>query len=128
MAQGSDAAADGFVAYLVDELRLWAPVLARRMFGGFGLFRGAIMFAIVNDDVLYLRTDNGNRPAFEAAGMVPFRYSRSGKLVALGYHQAPADVIEDRETLAEWAQAAYGAALRMAKPAPHRRRALKRRR
>lgn len=119
---------DEFVAFLLDQLRPWAPVTARRMFGAHGLFRGGVMFAIVDDDTLYLRTDAENRPAFEAADMPAFRYAREGRVIALGYHQAPTDLLEDGEALVEWAAAAYGAALRMAVPARRRRQSIRRRR
>lgn len=123
-----DAEEDEFIAFLLDQLRPWAPVAARRMFGGHGLFRGGVMFGIVQDDTLFLRTDAGNRPAFEAAGMAPFRYTRAGRQVALGYHQASPDLLEDGEALVQWVAAAYEAALRMAAPSRRRRPQAKRRR
>jgi DNA transformation protein len=101
-----------FIVHLVDLLRRWAPVSARRMFGGHGLFRGGIMFALVSDETLYLKTDAGNRPDFEAAGMPPFRYLRAGKSVALSFHEVPPDLLEAGDALAPWAEQAYAAALR----------------
>src|SRR5215469_9596392 len=101
-----------FVVHLLDLLRRWAPVSARRMFGGYGLFRGGIMFALVADETLFFKTDAGNRAAFEAVGMPPFRYRRAGKMVALSFHAAPADLLEAGDELAPWAAGAYEAALR----------------
>jgi DNA transformation protein len=101
-----------FVEHLVDLLRRWAPISARRMFGGHGLFRGGIMFGLVSDETLYLKTDDGNRPDYEAAGMPPFRYRRAGKMVALSFHEVPPDLLEGAEALAPWAAEAYEAALR----------------
>lgn len=101
-----------FIRYLRDQLRRWSPVEIRRMFGGHGIFRDGVMFALIHDETLYLRSDEATRPAFAAAGMGPFRYRRDGRLVALGYHQAPPDAVEDSELLGEWAQRAFEAALR----------------
>ncbi len=101
-----------FVTHLLDMLQDWAPVSARRMFSGHGLFRGGLMFALVVDDTLYLKTDAESRDLFEDAGLEPFRYRRGSKLVALGYHTAPAELAEDGEALASWAGAAWEAALR----------------
>ena len=56
-----------FVIHLLDLLRRWAPVAARRMFGGYGLFRGGIMFGLVSDETLFFKTDAGNRDQYEAA-------------------------------------------------------------
>jgi DNA transformation protein len=117
-----------FIAFLLDQLRNWAPVTARRMFGGHGLFCGGVMFAIVSDETLFLRTDGENRPAFEASEMQPFRYLRAGRLVALGYHQAPPDLFDDGDALVQWSAAAYGAALRMSVPERRRRQPDRRRR
>jgi len=103
---------DEFIEHLLDQLRPWGPVLAKRMFGGYGLFRGSLMFALVSDDTLYFRTDDENRPDFEEAGMPPFRYRRKEQLVALAYHEVPADLLEDREKLALWAGNAFAAASR----------------
>ena len=103
-----------FIRYLRDQLLRWGPVEIRRMFGGHGIFRGGVMFALIHDEMLFLRSDDGNRAAFAAAGMGPFRYRRRGKLVALAYHQAPPEALEDSEILAEWADLAFAAALRRA--------------
>jgi len=116
----------GFVDFVRDQLQLWAPVTARRMFGGFGLYRSTVMFAIIAGDTLYFRTDHGNRAAYEGAAMPPFGYERAGRRVALRYHQVPAAVLEEPDELVDWAAAAYAAALRSA--APHHPRGKPRRR
>jgi DNA transformation protein and related proteins len=109
-----------FIRYLRDQLRRWGPVEVRRMFGGHGVFRGGAMFALIHDETLYLRSDEANRAAFAAAGMGPFRYRRRGKLVALGYHQAPPEALEDSELLGDWADRAFAAALRRAAAKPRK--------
>jgi DNA transformation protein len=130
-----------FIRYLRDQFRRWGPVEIRRMFGGHGIFRGGMMFALIHDEMLFLRSDDANRAAFAAAGMGPFRYRRRGKLIALGYHQAPPEAVEDSDLLGEWADLAFAAALRraeahakrpqsekpaMRKPAPNKPKAKRR--
>jgi DNA transformation protein and related proteins len=109
-----------YIVHLLDLLRRWAPVSARRMFGGHGLFRGDIMFGLVAGDELFFKTDDGNRPDYEAAGMPPFRYTRAGKSVALSFHTVPPDLLDAGDELAPWAERAYAAALRARKPARSR--------
>ncbi|HUB97177.1 MAG TPA: TfoX/Sxy family protein [Stellaceae bacterium] len=109
------AASEGFVAFVCDQLGPWAAVLPRRMFGGLGLFRSGTMFALVQEDTLYFRTDDANVGDFRAAGMAPFSYRRAGRTVALGYHAVPSDVLDESDRLAAWAEKAYAAALRRAK-------------
>src|SRR5215831_15344908 len=106
-----------FIRYLRDQLRGWAWVEVKRMFGGHGIFRDGTMFALIHADTLYLRSDEISHPEFAAAGMGPFRYRRRGRLVALGYHQAPPDLLDDAELLWAWASRAYEAALRRASAA-----------
>lgn len=125
------AAADNeseFIRYLRDQFRRWGPVEIRRMFGGHGIFRGGVMFALIHDETLFLRSDDANRAAFAAAGMGPFRYRRHGKLIALAYHQAPPEALEDSDVLGPWADLGFAAAQRRAearvkKPAARKRKA-----
>lgn len=108
------------VAHVIDLLGSWSRVDARRMFSGYGLFRGGLMFGIVIRDVLYFKTDDDNRSDYESAGMAPFRYQRGARRVALGYHEMPAAALDDGDTLATWAQRAYAAAVRKAADKPMR--------
>ena len=62
--------------------------------------------------MLFLRSDDANRAAFAAAGMGPFRYRRRGKLVALAYHQAPPEALEDATSSANGPISLCAAALR----------------
>jgi len=48
-----------------------APLGTKRMFGGVGICAGELFCALVADDVLYLKADDGNRPDFEAQGLAP---------------------------------------------------------
>lgn len=107
-----------FVANVLDLLRSWGGVSARRMFGGYGLYRQGVMFALVADDVLYLKVDDRNRGAFETSGLGPFAYdTKSGPITIASYFEAPSDVFDDHEAMLAWARGAFEAALRAKKPA-----------
>ncbi len=101
-----------FVRHLLDQLRDFEGVNARRMFSGTGLFRNGLMFGLVHADTLYFKVDEENRPDYEARGLPPFRYERKGKTVALGYRQAPEEALEDEAMLVDWSRRAFEAALR----------------
>ena len=69
-----EGAAVAFKEFLED---LYAPiggVSVRGMFGGLGVFRDAIMFALVVDDVLYLRADEAKRAALREEKAPQFVY------------------------------------------------------
>ncbi|HKT16410.1 MAG TPA: TfoX/Sxy family protein [Stellaceae bacterium] len=127
-----DAERDQFISFVTDQLRRWAPVSVRRLFGGQGIYRGERMFAFIRRDTLYLRTDDINRPDFMAAGMGPLRVGKPGKArIALSYHEAPAEILDEPEQLVQWAERAFAAALRRdeakARRAPRARRAARNR-
>ncbi|MFQ5709151.1 MAG: TfoX/Sxy family protein [bacterium] len=42
------------------------------MFGGYGLFRHSLMFGLIANGSLYLKTDSVNRSEFESLGLNPF--------------------------------------------------------
>ncbi len=105
-----------FLDHVADQLRGFGPMAVRRMFGGAGLFRGALMFGLVADDVLYFKVGATDRDRYAAAGARPFTYRRRGAAASLpSYYEVPASVLDEPDILAEWAQAAWAAA-QAAKP------------
>jgi DNA transformation protein and related proteins len=124
-------AADPLGEYLVDQLRDWAPVAVRRLFGGWGIYRGSLMFGLIARDAVYFRVDEHNRPDYEEAAAQPFLHSArrragaaasaakpftyrmpNGKTVEMAYYEVPADILEDPEVLVQWAAKSEAAALR----------------
>lgn len=81
------------------------------MFGGVGVYAGDLFFALMDDDVLYFKVDDGNRRRFEERGLGPFRPGGPDGEV-MQYYEVPADVLEDLETLTPWAQEAVEVARR----------------
>ena len=101
-----------FCAHVTDLLSGFGPVAIRRRFGGAGVYRDGVMFALVAYDTLYLKVDGTTRPEYESAGMGPFTYEGKSEPVSLGYFQAPPETMEDADMLCDWAHKAYGVALR----------------
>ena len=111
-----------FADYLNDQLASFGPMAIRRMFGGAGLFRDGVMFGLIADDTLYLKTGDANRAEYEAAGMEPFTYTGKSKPVSMSYHQVPADVLEDPDLLCDWAGKAFAVAHAATAAAPPKRK------
>lgn len=97
---------------LPEVFERFGRVSARRMFGGHGVFHEGRMFGLVSGERLYLKTDEESRAKFEAKGLAPFEYMRSGKLTPTSYVEAPPEIYEDREEAARWARLAWEAVLR----------------
>ena len=66
------AAASALLDYLIDQLAPLGDVRGRPMFGGHGLYLNGAIVGIIDDEMLYLKVDAGNRAAFEAESMKPF--------------------------------------------------------
>jgi DNA transformation protein and related proteins len=113
---------DDFLTHVLDQLHGVGPVCARAMFGGFGLYLRGVMFALIAEETLYFKTDAANRSLFEEAGMGPFVYETKGRKVAMSYHEAPPDSLEDADALARLAREAYAAAQRAKAAGPRRPR------
>jgi len=110
-----------FREHVLEMLEPLGAVTARSMFGGGGLYLDGTMFALITrSDVLYLRTDDGNREDFEAAGMGPFVPFEDGRMM-MPYHEVPPGVLEDADRLSAWCRAAWEAA-RRAKSASGRKK------
>jgi DNA transformation protein and related proteins len=95
-----------YLDYLIDQLKIFGAVTAKRMFGGAGLYHQGVFFGLVADDVLYFKVDDRNRKDYIDAGMGPFKPFGS---YAMGYYEVPADVMEDSDELALWARKAFEA-------------------
>lgn len=91
------------------------------MFGGVGIYSGELFFALIDDDILYFKVDDSNRPDFEARGMGPFRpYGPGGEVMQ--YYQVPEEVLEDFEALRAWADKALAVARDKKSPKRSKRR------
>lgn len=106
------SARNEFAEYVVELMAGWAPVSARRMFGGHGLYREGLMFALIAEDQLYFKTDAANVVQFERAGSRPFVYESKERTVQMSYWSAPEGSLESPAEMREWCQSAYAAALR----------------
>ncbi len=113
---------EAFAHDMLARMADLGDVQARPMFGGHGLFRHGLMFAVTMNDRLYFKTDALSAPAFEQHGLQPFRYTdRHGREGALRYHEAPAEVYEDPQAMHRWATLGWETALRaQAKPSRSR--------
>ena len=113
------APSDGFKDFIKDQLAGFGPVTIRNMFGGAGVYADGVMFAILSNDILYLKADEASARAFAAEGMGPFTYQPAGKPpVAMSYWEVPPRLLEEPDELAEWAREAHRIAYASKKAKP----------
>lgn len=96
-----------FLDFVLDQLAPLGEVTAQRMFGGHGLYRGEVFFAIVWKSRLFFKVDDDSRKDYEARGMKPFR--PSSKQTLSSYFEVPVEVLEDAREIAVWARRAVRA-------------------
>ncbi|MEQ9444216.1 MAG: TfoX/Sxy family protein [Rhodospirillaceae bacterium] len=116
-------ASRGYCDHVLDLLSHVEGVSARGMFGGFGLYKSGVMFALIADDVLYYKVGPGNQSDYEDAGSEPFTYSGKSKPIQMSYWQVPLDVLEDQDDLYIWTLKAFDVALKAKKPRAKKPRA-----
>ena len=111
-----------FAQFVVELMAGFAPVQAKPMFGGFGIYLDGLMFALIAQDQLYFKADEQSVPSFERRGLGPFTYEAKAKgseqksrVASLKYFVAPPEVLDDSQAMAQWARQAYDCALRQQK-------------
>jgi DNA transformation protein len=72
-------------------------ISSKAMFGGFGIFHEGAMFGIIKGTGLFFKVNDSNRLGYEKAG--------SNQYKPMPYYQVPTDVIDNPDSLLEWARA-----------------------
>ena len=99
-----------FRSFVEDQLESLLPIHTRAMFGGVGIYTEGTFFALMANDVLYLKVDETTRSDYEALGLEPFRpYGPDG--MEMSYREIPADLLEDPDALRPWVEKAVEVAL-----------------
>jgi len=80
------------------------PLRASRFFGGVGISRDSVQFAMIMGNNLYFAVDQDSRGKYEQAGMQPFSYmTKRGRVQVRKYFELPETVLTDSEQLRLWA-------------------------
>jgi DNA transformation protein and related proteins len=100
-----------FERFVLDQLADLGAVTSRKMFGGVGLYCGAVFFGIIARDELYLKVDDRTRAEYERAGTHPFK-PYPHRPTTMKYYAVPLGVLESGVELTRWARKAVEAAAR----------------
>lgn len=92
---------DGFKDFVLDQLTDLRGITARAMFGGYGLYQGAMFFGIIHKGRLYFKVTSKTIDRYKAHNMKPFR--PNAKQTLKSFYEVPLDVLEDTERLVAWA-------------------------
>ena len=102
-----------FAQFVHGQLADLGEVSYGRFFGGVGFKLGDVQFAMCMSDTLYFVVDDATRAQYVALGAKPFQYGTAkGARLVQRYYEVPGEVLEDRDALTQWAQAAVSIAMR----------------
>jgi DNA transformation protein and related proteins len=103
-----------FADFVLEQMADVPDVAKRALFGGYGIYRGGLMFALIANEQLYFKADEILALEFTELGLPPFVYTGKNGSTALKYHLAPETVFEEAEQMALWSDKAYRCAVRAA--------------
>lgn len=107
---------DSFKEFVLDQLSALPELRAKAMFGAHGLYSGERFFGILDEGRLFFKTDTASQADYAARGMGPFTYEMKGKVMTMGYHEVPPDVLENAPELVLWARRAIQLAEKKTSP------------
>jgi DNA transformation protein len=99
------AVSPSFLTYVLEQLAGVRLVTSRRMFGGVGLYRDDVFFAVIDNHTLFFKVDDQTRLRYTKRRMPPFA-PMPDKPPMRSYYQVPPGVIEDADQLIVWAREA----------------------
>jgi len=110
-----NVSAAGFHDFVRELFAALGPVQIKRMFGGAGVYADGLMFALLADDVIHIKTDEALREALRAEGSGPFVWEpqngpRKGEQVKMSYWRLPEAALDDPELAAAWGAKALAVA------------------
>ncbi len=102
-----------FVAHVRDLFSGLGPIRTGRMFSGVGLFveDDVMVGMIASSQIVYMKSDDTTRPAYEAAGSEPFTYMRgNGERQVTSLMSLPESAMDDPAEALDWARLSLGPA------------------
>jgi DNA transformation protein len=95
---------EGLYAWTQEALEPLGSVTMRRMMGGATLYLDGIIFAIMVDGELWLKSDAEADPIWDAESRERFTMTfKDGTVDSMNYRRAPSDVYDDAEAMQKWA-------------------------
>lgn len=103
-----------FVQFIVEDVLGEIPgIVSKAMFGGYGIYKDGVIFAIIAESKLYFKVDDQTELKFKERGSKQFTYTMPpGKKLAMSYWLLPEEIMENREDLPAWVAEAVAASKR----------------
>src|SRR5215467_11769677 len=102
----------GFREYLFDLLTPLGKIETRPFFGLAGIKVDGAMVGFVQDEKIFLRTDEKSRPAYIDEGGRPLTFEQGGETIVTSYYTIPDRLYDEADELLSWVRTARAAALK----------------
>lgn len=93
--------------YMQDVLKSQGKLSTKRLFSGKAVYLNGIIFAIIFNEIIYLKVDETLSKELVSQSLKPFTYQRKDKTIALSYVEAPGDIYDDEEAALYWFKRTY---------------------
>jgi DNA transformation protein len=94
---------EGLLAWVEEALEPMGRVTMRKMMGGATLYLDGIIFAIMVDGELWLKSDAEADPVWDPVSPERFTVTfKDGTVDSMNYRRAPSDVYDDPEAMQRW--------------------------
>ena len=104
-----------FGEWVREHFDALGPLEIKRMFGAASVYANGLIFALLDDGVVWLKADEVNAPLLQAAGARQFTYPmKDGAMMAMAYWSLPESAVDDPDEAVDWARRSIDAALRKA--------------
>ena len=101
-----------FHNYVEDLFATLGNIRIRKMFGGAGVYAGEEMFALVDNDQIYVKADDDLKADLQAEGGEPFMWTnpKTGRTMTMSYVSLPVNAMDDTEQASQWGRKALDVA------------------
>lgn len=112
-----------FGEWVREHFAALGPLTIKRMFGGASVYSQGLIFALLDDGVVWLKADEQNELALREAGARQFTFpTKDGQVMTMAYWSLPEPAVDDPEEAVKWARASIDVAFRKAAAKKPRKR------
>ncbi len=92
----------GLMSWIAEACEPIGTLTKRAMMGGATIYLDGTVFAIVDDDALWFKSDKVSDAIWDAEGCARFTFEMGGKTGSMNYRRAPDDVYDDADAMRRW--------------------------